>query len=156
LKISTLTPSTGPRTIVIPDDYIGVPRYGSYSFVSAPQAHMVAPAASVAMANRHPMIPACQDLGLPNAPTPSGPRRYDEALGCYVRAPRRPTPVMKRPREWALPRESHGSDYWIMDRETGCRLRKICAQTVAEAQQIAAEFAVNNGGQASDCYAIGA
>lgn len=154
MKISTLTPASGPRIIVIPDNHIGVPRYGTYAVVSRPAEHTIAPAASQRMANRQPNIPETQLLGLPGPSQPRGKRRYDAALDCYVAPPRAPDPVMRRPRDMAPPRQGSGRAWWIVDRETGCNLRKICAQTAAQAQQVAAEFAVNNGFAAADCYAM--
>lgn len=147
MLIRTLTPAV-KREIVIADEEIGRVRYGTQH-----QGHSIAPAASMAMANRATDIREDQKLDLPGFQPATGRRRYDFTTGAYVRdLPALPTP--RAPKRTVEPYQvAGGKPFWIIDRETGTRQRRICAQTAHQAQQVAAAFAEANGFEPSACYA---
>lgn len=154
MEIRTLTPSQ-KREIVIPDEEIGLSRYGTY--VEAPRrqtAQTVAPAASMAMANREPAIPERHKLGLPTQARATGLRVYDRRVDAWVAPPKPPIDLDRRkPKPSIAARNEMGEAYWIYDRSTGARMRRITAASYASAQQIAAEYALNHGLSAGDAYA---
>lgn len=155
MLMRNLTPSTGPRIEVIADEQIGVRRYGTYAHASRPQTFTVAPSASMAMANRAPAIPETQQLDLPTQGKAHGLRIYDRRIDAYVAPPRPPIPVeMRAPQPTMVPYSESGPAYWVMDRTTGARMHRFCAQTPARAQQIANDYAINNGGSHGDAYAM--
>lgn len=150
VQVRTLTPST-KRVIHIPDELIGVSRYGSFSHVDQPTEHKVIP---ISIKPSYDPVPEHQKLDLPTAPKPKGLRAFDRTIGAYVLAPRPPLPAPVAPRPTVPPwGDTEGPEYWIVDRDTGYDLRKIRAQTAARAQQFAADFALANGFKAGDCYA---
>ena len=153
VQVRTLTPSV-KRVIHIPDDLIGVQRYGTYAHVERPAEHQIGPAASQRMANRQPKIPERHKLDLPSMAKPTGLRTYDRTIGAFVKPPLPPLPepVVPGPIISAYS-DSKGSEYWLMDRLTGHRLRKVRAPTPARAQTFAADFARANGFKPGDCYA---
>ena len=150
VQVRTLTPSV-KRVIHIPDDLIGVQRYGTYAHVERPAEHKVVP---ISIKPSYDPIPEHQKLDLPPMAKPRGPRIYDRTIGAFVKAPRPPlpAPVVPGPIISAYS-DSEGSEYWLMDRLTGHRLRKVRAQTAARAQTFAADFARANGFEPGDCYA---
>lgn len=147
VQIRTLTPAI-KREIIIPDEEIGVSRYGTQH-----HGHSIAPAASMAMANRVANIPEAQKLDLPVFQPAQGRRRFCFITGAYVRdLPALPLP--RAPKRTVEPYQvAGGKPFWIVDRETGARQRRICAQTAHQAQQVAAAFAEANGFPANTCYA---
>lgn len=153
-RITTLTPRE-KRLIVVPDEEIGRGRYGTYvDSPRRPAEHSVAPAASMAMANRAPTIPETQLLDLPRAAKPTGLRIYDRRIDAWVAPPKPPIDVdHRRPKPSIAARNEQGEAYWIYDRSTGARMRRINAASYASAQQIAAEYAVNHGLAPGDAYA---
>lgn len=155
MEIRTLTPSK-KRELNIPDEMIGIPRYGTY--VDAPRreaAQTVAPAASMRMANRTPTIPEAQRLDLPTQAKASGLRIYDRRIDAWVAPPKPPIDVDDRAPAPSIKARSEGGDaYWIVCRVTGVKMRRICAQTSASAAQIAGEYALNHGLSAADAYAM--
>lgn len=154
MEIRTLTPRE-KRVIIVPDEEIGLGRYGTYvDSPRRPQDHSVAPAASMAMANRGGSVPLRQQLDLPTQARATGMRVYDRRVDAWIAPPPRPIEVDHRvPRPSVAARNEGGEPYWIYDRLTGARMRRICAQTYASAQQIAAEYALNHGLAAGDAYA---
>lgn len=154
MEIRTLTPRE-KRVIMVPDEDIGRGRYGTYvDSPRRPAEHSVAPAASMAMANRGASIPEIQQLDLPRQAKATGLRIYDARIDAWVAPPKPPIDVDHRvPRPSIAARNEMGEAYWIYDRLTGARMRRICAQTYASAQQIAAEYAVNHGLAPGDAYA---
>lgn len=149
-QIRTLTPAV-KRVIAIPDELIGVPRYGSFSHVDPVTEHKVIP---ISIKPSWDPIPAAQRADVEPAPKDHRPRIFDRSILAYVLAPRPPLPAPVAPRPTVPPwGDTEGPEYWIVDRDTGYDLRKIRAQTAARAQQFAADFALANGFKAGDCYA---
>lgn len=151
--IRTLTPQT-PRIIHVPDNQIGLARYGTYVEDPAPeQEHQIGPAASQAMANR--AAPA-GDLELPGQAKVSGWAKYDRAIDAWVKPPKPPIDVDEKipapsPPVWG---GSSGPWFWVMCRETGVRMVRFRAQTAAQAQTIAGIYATAHKLPASAAYAL--
>lgn len=155
MLVRTLTPKN-PRVIQIPDEEIGARRYGTYAHAARPQAHQIGPAASQRMANRLPNIPEDQRLDLPTQAPCDGLRVYDRRIDAWTREPRRIDVCDRKPGVSVNARSEGGKPYWIVDRQTGSKMRKITALTPASAQQIASEYAINNGCNPGDAYALAA
>lgn len=119
------------------------------------QSFTVVGSASLAMA--HPAHAKIQPEGLdlPTFARFRDERTYDPALDCYVKPERPPAPRPRRPKgEWKrIDNGVRSKGAWIYCRQTGVRLVHVSVDTLAEAQALAAEFAVANGGRAGDCYA---
>ena len=150
VQVRTFTPAV-KRVIHIPDELIGVSRYGSFSHVDPVTEHKVVP---ISIKPSWDPIPAAQRADVEPAPKDHRPRIFDRSILAYVLAPRPPLPAPVAPRPTVPPwGDTEGPEYWIVDRDTGYDLRKIRAQTAARAQQFAADFALANGFKAGDCYA---
>ena len=153
VQVRTLTPAV-KRVIHIPDDQIGVQRYGTYTHAARPTEHKVVP---ISIKPAYDPVPEVQKLDLPTQARPTGLRIYDRTIGAYVRPPlpALPAPVVPGSITSAYT-DAEGAEYWLMDRLTGHRLRKVRAQTAARAQTFAADFARANGFTSGDCYALAA
>lgn len=150
MLIRNLTPAE-KRVIHIPDEEIGLRRFGTYvDGPSRPAEHHV----RTPSPNPLDPIPARQQLDLPRQARATGLRIYDRRVDAWIAPPKPPIDVDQRqPKPSIQARSESGDPYWIYDRSTGARMRRICAQTPARAQQIAAEYALNHGLAASDAYA---
>ena len=148
--LRNMTPASGPR--VIPAE-VGEPEY---YFRHSEEFALVSPVTEYQLATS--AVPwdskPTQEQEF-HRPDYSGMRIWDRRLGCYVREPRKPIPVMRRPRPspsvWG---DQSGDLYWVMCREAGVRLRRFRAQTAARAQTVAALYAVSNKLPASAAYAL--
>lgn len=154
MLIRTLTEARGQTPELIPAE-VGEPElYFRKGEVFEPKSAATEYPLAVGVPNPHfdPRPTPAEDFAQPDH---SGVRIFDFRLGCYVKAPRREAPVMRRPRPspkaWT---DTSGDHFWIMDRETGARMVRIRAQTAANAQTYAGIYALAHKLPASAAYAL--
>lgn len=154
VMIRTLTPRSGPRLIVEPieEPEIYFRRDEVWEHKQPATEFPIATSGALGHPHYDPLPTQEHDFAKPDH---RGRRIFDFRLGCYVKEPPKPAPLMRRPKPspaaWT---DTIGDHFWITCRETGSRMVRIRAQTAAKAQVYAGLYAIAHQLPAAAAYAL--